>query len=61
MKNRLKNKLLSMDPPGNLLWFYKKYVSHLGFGFGYFTMMLSGTRTMRDDTKDIIDEFINKG
>ena len=60
MKKKLEEKFSEMDPPGTLLWFFKKYVEKLGFGFGYFTMMLSGSRTMRKDTEFIINEFLNQ-
>jgi|GEM_PF-4097450 len=59
MKKQLEDKLSELDPPGNLLWFYKKYIMDLGFGFGYFTMMLSGSRTMRGDVKKIIKDFVS--
>jgi len=57
MKKRLERKLSELDPPGTLLWFFNKYISHLEIGFGYFTMMLSGARTMRDDVKKEIEAF----
>lgn len=60
MKKQLEKKLSELDPPGNLLWFYNKHISKLGFGFGYFTMMLAGSRTMRDDVKKAINEYLSQ-
>ena len=60
MKKQLEKKLSELDPPGTMLWFYNKHISKLGFGFGYFTMMLSGSRTMRDDVRYIINGFLNQ-
>ena len=60
MEKQLKEKLSELDPPGNLLWFFKKYIEGFGFGFAYFTMMLAGSRPMRDDVKKANNEYLSQ-
>jgi len=58
MKKRLDDKLSKLDPPGSLLWFFKKHIAQIGIGYAYFSMMLTGLRPMRDDVKKEIVKFL---
>ena len=62
MKERLEKKLNSMNPKGSGAWFYREFVKDKveGVSPGYFDMMLAGTRTMRPEVKEIINEFLSQ-
>lgn len=61
MKERLKKKLKKMNPPGSRAWFYREFIhGKIPITGGHFEMMLSDNRTMRDDVKVVINEFLNQ-
>ena len=51
-----------MNPPGSGAWFYREFIRDKieNVGAGHFDMMLAGTRTMRDDVKAAINEFLDQ-
>ena len=62
-KERLEKRFKSMSPKGSVAWFYRDHIKGNvdNVSPAYFDMMVSGTRTMRDDVKEIIDNFLNQG
>jgi hypothetical protein len=61
MKEKLEKIFKEMSPKGSLAWFYREFVKGNveNVSPAYFEMMVSGTRTMRPDVKEIIDNFLN--
>ncbi len=63
IKEKLEKKFKSMSPKGSVAWFYRDYIKGNveNVSPAYLDMMVSGTRTMRPDVKEIIDNFLNPG
>lgn len=60
MKEELEKKLKSMSPKGSVAWFYREFIKNKAknVSSAHFGMMLIGTRTMREDVKEIIIDFL---
>lgn len=60
MQERLNKKLQSMSPKGSKAWFYREFIKGKieGVTASYFDMMVSGTRTLRADVKEVIENFL---
>ena len=61
MQRKLENKFKEMSPHGSKAWFYREYIKGNvnNVSQAYFEMMVSGSRTMREDVKDIINNFLS--
>ena len=62
MKEELEKKFRKMSPKGSFTWFYSEHIKGKvdNVSHGHFGMMISGTRTMRPEVKEIINEFLNQ-
>jgi hypothetical protein len=62
MKKEFEKKIKSMSPKGSGAWFYREFVKDKvdNVSQAHFDMMLSGSRTMRSDVKNIIMDFLNR-
>lgn len=62
MKERLEKKFKTMSPKGSITWFYAEHIQGKieNVSHGHFGMMLLGTRTMRDDVKRVINEYLSQ-
>ena len=63
IKEKLEKRFKSMSPSGSLAWFYREFIKGNveNVSPAYFDMMVLGARTMRQDVKEIIDNFLNQG
>jgi hypothetical protein len=62
-KEKLEKRFKSMSPKGSVAWFYRDFIKGNvdNVSSAYFDMMVAGTRTMREDVKLIVDNFLNQG